>query len=128
MGDKRVFTPEHRAALSAALTGRKLTPEHIAHSRSGLRGKRRKDAVGYAGTHDRANVALPRVCAHCGTSEGRLECALDHENVPARNLRRGMNGSRELAYSIDVADYMRLCVPCHRRFDRSSRGGDARQT
>lgn len=41
----------------------------------------------------------PSLCGFCGTTEGKFEWA---------NLTRNYQ---------DVNDYVRLCVPCHRKFD-----------
>jgi hypothetical protein len=63
------------------------------------------DAVGYTALHVwvRGAKGPPEQCSACGTTEGRLEWA---------------NVSHE--YRRDVADWIALCVRCHRRFDSST--------
>lgn len=67
--------------------------------------------VGYDAVHWRARTLLPRQCAACGTTSGRLEIALlrtatDVQEAPGHG-----------PYSTNPDDYVRLCVTCHRRYD-----------
>jgi hypothetical protein len=60
MGQSRPFTPEHRAALSKALTGKKLTEEH-----------RRNVSLGGIGKHvDTEATRLKRIASHKGKQPG----------------------------------------------------------
>lgn len=90
-GGKIVWTPEMRARES----------------------ERKRQAVpGYHGAHIRHGKVLPRVCAFCGRTDGRLHCAL-RRDVPAERILQSKHG----AYSIDPADYLRLCPDCHSAYD-----------
>jgi hypothetical protein len=68
------------------------------------------DEVGYDAVHVRLKQTLPRVCAVCGETAGRLEVALLHT---AQDLRTHKSGP----YSVTASDYVRMCVRCHRRYD-----------
>lgn len=46
-------------------------------------------------------LGKPQRCEHCGTTEKRM---YHWANISGNYLR-------------DVSDYIRLCVPCHKRFD-----------
>lgn len=74
--------------------------------------------ISYVGIHQRAGRVLPRVCAKCGETEGRLECALNHADAPEGNLRESPFRGSIRIHSISTDDYIRLCPPCHRNFDR----------
>jgi len=71
---------------------------------------------GYWYMHERAKAVLPHVCAHCGTTEGRLECALRHDGSP-RARQREKRGARRLSFSLLARDYVRLCARCHAEYD-----------
>ncbi len=61
------------------------------------------DAVGYGGLHDwvRDHLGTPQRCEECGTEEVR--------KYEWANISK--------TYKRDLADWKRLCVPCHHRFD-----------
>ena len=68
--EMRVRTPEHRAAISATLKGRRKTPEHVAKVAAALRGRKqsaesvakrvaaRRSADGYGVKHGHASPGL----------------------------------------------------------------------
>lgn len=60
------------------------------------------DMVGYGGLHDwvKAHKGKPTTCEHCGLTSTNLEWA---------------NKSHE--YKRDLNDWLRLCRPCHRKYD-----------
>ena len=71
------------------------------------------DAAGYQAFHLRvySSRGAPRECSRCGdTSASRYEWA-------------NLTGHYE-----DVADYQRMCVPCHRKFDAKRREETGRRT
>lgn len=63
------------------------------------------DQAGYQALHLRVQQerGRPSLCERCGTTEGRFEWS---------NLS---------GHYADTADYWRLCVPCHRKFDAARR-------
>lgn len=63
--------------------------------------------IGYKGAHQRVAAARgkPSKCEHCGADS------------PAKRYHWA-NVSRQYH---DPSDYIRLCVPCHSKFDRSRR-------
>jgi hypothetical protein len=70
----------------------------IGASNSGWKG----DQVSYSGLHVwvRTQLGKPTACERCGTTEGKFEWAsISHE------------------YHRDLADWMALCLSCHRRYD-----------
>ena len=111
----RVASPATRAAISAALKGRRpknfdmaLALAHAAPKKRGAEANNwRGDAVKYGGLHSwvRRELGKPGECAHCGTKSARkFEWA---------------NKSGE--YRRDVTDWLRLCTRCHRRYDNGQR-------
>jgi hypothetical protein len=76
---------------------------------------------GYATAHDRVREArgpaADWLCAHCG---GRAaQWAYDHQDP---NVLVGRNGGGSpRSYSTDPAHYIPLCIPCHRKLDKSMR-------
>jgi hypothetical protein len=69
----------------------------------------------HLGLLDDAHVA----CQHCGVLDYRarsgLQAALNWPEVPAERLRQDAYGR---IFSIaPETDYIRLCIPCHRRLD-----------
>jgi len=103
-------TPEYREALRQKHLGKVISAETRAKISEAQKGKRtgtdnhlwKGDDVGYRAMHDwiRREKGLPRECEHCGSSKRRLVWA---------------NKSHE--YRRDVDDWMRLCYPCHRKYD-----------
>lgn len=71
------------------------------------------DAVHYEGAHKRLQASLATTCLICGTADGRLEAALLH-TAPSETL---LTSTRGKPYSTNSADYVTLCVTCHRQYD-----------
>lgn len=119
------LSPECRAKISAAHKGIPRTSDQrlrIAAAMTGRTGPLsngwKGDAVGYVVAHMRHTLELPRECAHCGKTDGVLDCALRHE-TPLDRLRADADGTNAgLKFSLDVSDYMRLCRRCHLIYDR----------
>ncbi len=87
------------------------------------------DEVGYVGMHQRLRKVrgTPRQCEGCGLDDPsrRYEWALK----PDAEAVYGLDGnSKSRAYSLNVDDYERLCVPCHRTQDDILRGGVSPET
>lgn len=63
------------------------------------------DGATYSAFHNRVAAARgrPKLCSSCGKKKGRFEWCNLTGHYP------------------DVADYIRLCVPCHRRLDLARR-------
>lgn len=121
----RPLSAEHRAKISAALKGKPKSPEHVAaataaQARGAEDSSWKGDDVGYSAMHTRARRLLPKVCAHCGTTNGQLYAALDHVHAPTENLRTGYDGGFIRTWSISTDDYVRLCGSCHIRFDHGA--------
>lgn len=64
------------------------------------------DNVGYFGLHKwvREKLGSPKKCEHCGTKKRRIVWA---------------NKSRE--YKRELADWIALCEPCHKIYDRTTK-------
>ena len=62
------------------------------------------DGVSYAGLHIWINKKLgkPKHCAYCGRNDDRM--------YHWANISK--------SYKRELSDWIRLCVPCHSRFDR----------
>jgi hypothetical protein len=86
--------------------------------------RKKGDAITYRGAHARVvyERGEPELCEMCGRNgpiEGRKRSygwALSHElhRLPLLDVRGRV-------YSADPADYIRLCVPCHGRYDQEGR-------
>lgn len=93
-----VCTPAHAKAISIGKTG-KSVPK--------LQGKNhykwKGDDVTYSGLHHwvKKELGSPQYCEHCGESERYLHWA---------------NKSQQ--YKRDVDDWISLCVPCHKEYDK----------
>lgn len=123
------YSPEHRAAISAAKKGRsngregaQLTPEtrsKIGRANAGAsNGQWKADEIGYVAMHERVRKLIGSVCSHCG-AQRRLEAALRADAVgPIKtDLMMVAGRDRVVRYSTNPADHFALCVPCHRRYD-----------
>jgi len=81
-------------------------------------GRKWVEDVGYVGAHQRVyklrGPAANHSCEHC--AEPAAEWAYDHTcpNERPDPKRRG-------PYSADPTHYFPLCIPCHKRFDKSQR-------
>lgn len=67
----------------------------------------------YNRVHYLARKLLKESCERCPATT-RLQAAL-RPDAPEDNLR--MDDISRCAYSVDPADYLTLCQPCHRRMD-----------
>lgn len=112
-------TPEWRARAARLVLSRRnriCTPATRAKRSASLLNGR---DPGYSAVHKRARAVLPRECAHCGATEGRLYVALRHDGSPsARRRATNTPGGCEMSYSLKVEDYLRLCCRCHHEYDR----------
>jgi hypothetical protein len=69
------------------------------------------EEIGYAGIHHRLRrLFAGKSCSVCGSGLN-IQAALKHE---ATETRMGSNGFR---YSINLDDYLPLCLRDHRRYD-----------
>lgn len=97
-------TADHAAKISAAKQG------HPAYPGSGR--PRRPDAEAtYTAVHKRLRKerGTPSLCEHCGTTTARkFEWAYTGTD----------RGTGRFAFSTDLSQYIRLCTPCHYRFDQ----------
>lgn len=103
-------TPEYKELLSRKHIGKVISTEQRLKISDALKGRRtgdenqnwKGDDVGYRAMHDwiRREKGLPNTCEHCSTQKRRLVWA---------------NKSHE--YQRNVDDWMRLCYPCHRKYD-----------
>ena len=80
------------------------------------------DRAGYNTVHNRLRRAYgqPTQCTHCGVADGRpIQWALNWDRVAeVRHWKTSRRGKVELLpYSTDPADYIGLCLKCHRAFD-----------
>lgn len=112
----RPRTPEHKEKLRLAAIGRKHSPEAIEKIRLAQIGKiysaetikkiseaKLIDNPGYGAIHDwvRRWKGTPNLCENCGATDRYMNWAnIDHQ------------------YKRVLEDYIRLCVPCHREFDK----------
>lgn len=67
----------------------------------------------YNRVHHLARKLLKDRCARCSATD-RLQAAL-RPDADEEHLR--VDPVSRCAYSVDPADYMTLCLPCHRRLD-----------
>lgn len=95
-----------RAKIAATLKGRYA---------GAANGNWNGEDCGYAAVHQRAKRVLPRVCSHCGATEGRLDCAL-RRDAPIDSIRTSPQGRYSVAWPPDLA-YFRLCKKCHATYD-----------
>lgn len=107
-------TSEYRELLRSKHLGKVISEEtrkKISHSQKGKRtGKEnhlwKGDNVGYRAMHDwiRREKGTPDICEHCGMI-GSLE------------KKRLVWANKSHKYLRDINDWMRLCYPCHRKYD-----------
>lgn len=126
-----------RAKRADALRGRQHTDEARLAFRAGRRAGRADaigysaalDDIGYSGMHDRLRATLPKVCADCGRTDGRLEVSLNREALssPDSGVRAEWRSGkyRGRYYTTDARFYSRRCPPCHIRYDRANGRTDA---
>lgn len=105
-GKRGPYSAEHKAAISAGLTGR--TGE--------LNGRWVGDDVGYDAMHRRAKkVHADQPCAHADETCTRRMAAAFRHNTPEQFVR--INPTNGCRYSIRIEDYMPLCTAHHGRYD-----------
>lgn len=111
---------QYKGCKQPFLKGKKDTYEHFARQMyccisCGKMGKRKGklnnkwlgDQVSYRGIHlyITQNFGKPEFCEHCKTSERRM---YHWANISGEHKR-------------DRNDWLRLCVPCHKKFDLTSK-------
>jgi chorismate mutase len=117
--------PEVAKKISEAKRGQKISAEQRAQIAETLRGRRypvgwgrENRKVGYAAVHYRLKrdrgVIATLSCEVCG--EPAEHWALSHETTELEFGTRRAGGPIH-AYSLDPADYIAMCGPCHRRYD-----------
>lgn len=91
------------------ISGRHFTSEN---SSGEANPKWKGDAAGYAAKHIwmRNHYGTPQECEHCGTKEDRR---YQWANVSGEYLR-------------ERTDWLRLCIPCHKKYDIAKLGGKIR--
>lgn len=106
-------SPESRAKMSTAKMGRHRTPETRAKISATLKGCIKGPDIKYCGAHCRvyAERGRPDHCEHCSADDGRrydwAYAGPGHEE-------------KALIFSLDPADYISLCISCHRKFDKGA--------
>ena len=115
----KILTEEHRRRISDALKGRRIDwGDRISKSKKGKIVLKRRDEkhpfwkginVGYGSLHQWVSRRLgkPDNCEHC-KKIGLSGKTINWANKSKRYLR-------------DINDWIRLCVSCHRKFDRVQR-------
>lgn len=110
-------TEEHKLKISKALSGKPKSIEHIRKVTEATKGQirlhlRDENHPNWKGEnaqkctkHDwiYKRLGSPKKCDHCGTTEKRIY----HWANKSQNYKR------------DIKDWMRLCVPCHSRYDHN---------
>lgn len=118
---RKPFTANHRNNMSKSKTGRHLSYETKMKISLSKKGKQRLDITGknhkswkgsrvsYSGLHHWVvrNLGKPTVCEHCG-KQGLKGRYIDWANK-----------SHEYRRSLD--DWIRLCRPCHKAYDKPER-------
>lgn len=116
-GHSRKHTEEEKRKIglanSVALKGRKETKEHRENISKGTKEKHQKennpswkgDNAKYAAMHNfaRRHFGKPQYCEMCGTNEDRM-----YHWAAKDRLKGGRNRT----------DWLRLCVPCHKKYDK----------
>lgn len=120
-------TPEERAKIAASVSKAKkgvprpdmrgnrnpMRRPEIAAKRRGPGNGRYKATPSYGGAHDRIDYQRGKPAEHscevCGKPAAHW--ALSHETPLIEIDGRGRR------YSLDVMDYIAMCVSCHRRYD-----------
>lgn len=97
----RKLSEKHKANIKIATIKRgAIPPIHIGSSNKKWKG----DAVGYDALHDwvRRQLGNPQKCEHCGTCK--------------KKMYHWANKSGD--YKRELDDWIRLCVPCHSKYDK----------
>jgi len=107
-------SPEMKEALRNYRLGNSLSEETKEKIRQAVTGKNigetnpswKGDDVGYRAIHDwiRREKGTPDECEHCGLTG-------------SESKKRLVWANKSHEYKRDVNDWMRLCYPCHRKYD-----------
>lgn len=95
----RKHSPEAKEKIRLASIGRKFSDV----TRKRISTAKMKENAGYGSIHDwvRRWKGTPNLCENCGATDRYMNWAnIDHQ------------------YKRVLEDYIRLCVPCHREFDK----------
>jgi len=94
--------------------GRHFSAEHkkkISESNKGEKNHKWKgDNVSYRGLHYwiEGTLGIPKVCEHCG-----------EEKKPLQSGKRRIHwANKSHDYLRDINDWLALCVPCHKTYDK----------
>lgn len=100
------FTEEHKLKISQSHKGKVLSEAHKANLSDDKHGQWKGDNVGYFSLHEwiRKKLGKPTQCSNC------LKDGLTGRKI------HWANKSHE--YKRDLTDWIRLCVPCHRKYDK----------
>ena len=87
----------HKRAIAEGMKGKHSNEENPAW---------KGEKVKYMGLHNwvRRHLGTPKKCMHCGTTEEKV---YHWANISKK-------------YKRDLNDWVRLCVPCHRKFDKKA--------
>ncbi|MDA2921718.1 NUMOD3 domain-containing DNA-binding protein [Patescibacteria group bacterium AH-259-L07] len=106
------LSEEHRINMSKALKGRKKSEEHKRNISKAQLGEKnhlwKGDKVGYRALHRWVEKwkGKPTQCEHC-KEDGLIDKQINWANKSGNYLR-------------DLRDWIRLCVKCHREYDKGS--------
>lgn len=118
----KAMSQAHKAAISAALTGKPKSDDHVQKVASSQQGKPRPsvqgvnhwkwrgDDVGYAGVHQWIAKVKPKtgICEHCGyvtfLTPGRKGARTEYANLSGD-------------YRRELSDWKELCSVCHKYYD-----------
>lgn len=82
---------------------------HASHDCAQVHGQAAlKTSVGYSQAHDRLKHMRLMPCSECGSTPSEIALIRG---------RGDLIGERGMRYSLDPADYIPLCLACHRRYD-----------
>ncbi|MCH7730870.1 hypothetical protein IID21_05170 [Patescibacteria group bacterium] len=118
----KIFSEETRKKMSEARKGKKLsekTKRKISKNHQSYIEEKalawKGNEVGYGGLHMwvKKHLGRPDTCEHCGVN-----------GLSGREIHWA-NKSGE--YKRDLSDWLRLCVPCHRKYDGVERGDVAKE-
>jgi hypothetical protein len=108
---------EHRAKVSASCRGYVKTPEHRAALAAALRREVVQNRAAHQRVVDERGPARDHTCVDCG--EQAEQWSFNHRDTPPERVRQDpRNGNRGPGpYSLDTADYDARCISCHVKFD-----------
>lgn len=111
----KTFSEEHRRKLSEAKKGKHISPQTefqkglspwnkgiLGYKKGSQNGMWKGDRVGYYALHSwiRRNFGKPEKCQNCKSIQNIQWC--------------NISGN----YTREKTDWMKMCVPCHRMFDK----------